>query len=122
MTFPFSAATVPAALDPHEILDFTFDAKPLLEAGEAIAAGTWTIEVLPEGVAMGLVIMTGGGRDPALAEANTQIDFWLEIHNDFKTDPEFEAGIDLPFEVTVPTNASPNRVRQRTCVVRVVQQ
>ncbi|MDE8654768.1 hypothetical protein [Novosphingobium album (ex Liu et al. 2023)] len=121
MAIPPTAATFADALDPMEEMDFVYPAGPLLEEGEEIAS--YTLALRPEAIALGLTIMTGGGRDPALIEGSTAILFWLAIDDDFKTDAAFDGtGTSLPMEVTFVTNSAPARTRQRTILVRVVQQ
>lgn len=127
MAIPDAAAQVEDNLDPHEELDFKVDLSGLLEAGEAIASGTWTLTVLAESAALGLTIMTGSGRDPALADgesgANCAVVLWLEIADAYKTNAAFDdPGTELAFEILAPTNVSPARTRNRTCKVLCVQQ
>lgn len=122
MAIPTTAQVFAEALDPDEVLDFKFDCSGLLETGETVDAAVWTLEVLAEGTALGLTIMTGGGRDPLLDDGDTSINFWLEIDTAFKTNAAFDgAGTSLPLRVTMQTTSSPSRTRQRTALVKVAQ-
>ena len=122
MAIPASAKSFPDSLDPHEELDFKIDLTNLLEIGELVSDGDWTLEVLTEAAALGLEIMTGGGRDPLLSVEATTIRFWLTIDPLLQDDAAFDDGVDLPLRITAPTTVSPQRTRQRTFTVRVVQQ
>lgn len=122
MAIPPTAQAFAGALDPHEELDFVLSGGTILEEGEQIEAG-YTLEVLAEGVALGLTIMTGDGRDHMRINGNRDIRFWLEIDTAYKTNAAFDgAGTSLPMRVTFETNAEPSRTRQRTFLVPVVQQ
>jgi len=118
MATPATAKNI-GTLDPNEELDFLVPLAPVLEPGEEIAS--YTLELLPEAVALGLTIMTGSGRDHALALENTAIYFWLNIDPDFIGNAAFDGGIALPMQVTAITNSDPARKRQRTFLVSVVQ-
>lgn len=122
MSTPPTAQAFDGALDPHEELDFVLLGGTILEEGEQIESG-YVLEVLAEGTALGLTIMTGGGRDHGRINGNRDIRFWLEIDDAYKTNAAFnDAGTTLPMRVTFETNASPSRTRQRTFLVPVVQQ
>jgi len=122
MTIPATAKQFTDFLDPEEEIDFKIDLSTLMEPGEAIASGAWTLEVLTEGTALGLEIMTGSGRDPALADDALSIRFWLAVDALLQGSAEFEDGVDLPMRITAPTTVSPARTRQRTFTVKVVHQ
>lgn len=121
MAIPSTAVAFGDALDPHEELDFVIAATAILETGEEI--DSYTLSLLPEAVALGLTIMEGAGRDIALVESDAAIKLWLTIDDDFKTDAAFVGtGTALPMELTIVTTSTPARTRQRTFLVRVVQQ
>ncbi len=123
MDMPETAEIFADALDPQEELDFRIELDGLIEAGEAIDSASWTLEVLPEGEALGLSVMTGDGRDPALSDGDTSIRFWLKIDPAFQDNPAFDsAGTALPLRITARTNSAPYRKRQRTFRVKVAQQ
>lgn len=121
MAIPPTAAVFGKALDPQEELDWIIPCAPLLEAGEEILS--YTLTVLPEAVALGLTIMSGGGRDHGLVEGNQSILVWLEIDDAFESNAAFdEGGINLPMEVTIVTNSDPRRTRNRIFLVPVRHQ
>ena len=118
-----TAPIYPEALDPQEILDFDFDLTDLLEDGEAANPGEWTLEIPIEGAGLGLVIMTGDGRDPSLRAGGKIIDYWVTVDDAMKNSPIFDgAGTTVPLRVTSPTTSTPQRIRQRTAKMRIVQQ
>ena len=107
-------------LDPQEELDFKINLSDLLEEGEAI--DSWTLEPLPEATALGLTIMSGSGRDAVLTDNATSVTFWLEVAEAFQDNAAFaNGGTALPLQITVVTDASPARTRQRTFNVTVAQ-
>lgn len=118
-----TAQTYAEALDPQEILDFDFDLTDLLEAGEEAKPGEWTLEIPIEGTGLGLEIMTGGGRDPTLRAGGKFIDYWATVEDSMKNNAIFDgAGATVPLRVTSPTTSTPQRIRQRTAKMRIVQQ
>lgn len=120
MPTPPTAFAFEDGLDPHEELDFVIPCGPILEDGEEI--DSYTLTVLAESAALGLTIMSGGGRDHELVEDNTAIALWLEIADAYKTNAAFDGtGASLPMEVTLVTNSAPARTRQFTCLVPVAQ-
>lgn len=122
MTIPSTAATVPGRLDPQEELNWRINLGNILEDGEAVAGGTWTLEVLSEGVALGLTIMSGSGRDAALDSDSRSILFWLKIDSLFGSNAAFDGGgVDLPMRITFSTDSTPARKRQRTFLVHTAQ-
>ena len=123
MAIPPTAEAFADALDPHEELDFRIELADLLEDGEAIDAANWTLEVLAEGAALGLSVMSGDGRDPVLSESDTAVTFWLKVDPAFQDNPAFgSGGTALPLRITAQTDTAPPRKRQRTFSVRVAQQ
>ncbi len=120
MAIPPTATAFSQGIDPHEELDFIIPCGPVLEADEEI--NSYTLTPLAEAVALGLTIMSGGGRDHNLIESNRSILMWLEIDDAHKTNPAFDgAGVRLPMEVTIVTNSNPARTRQFTALVPVMQ-
>ncbi len=121
MAIPPTAPKFTNTLDPNEEMDFLLNCSGLLEAGETI--DSYTLTVLSEGVALGLTIMTGDGRDHAANGAATGVDLWLTIDDAYKTNAAFEgAGIALPLHINIVTNSLPARTRDRTFLVQVAQQ
>ena len=123
MASPHTAEVFADALDPQEELDFRIELGDIIEPGEAIDSANWTLEVLGEGAALGLEIMTGDGRDPALSDDDTALRFWLKVDPAFHDNAAFgSGGIALPLRFTAQTNSAPYRKRQRSFQVRVAQQ
>lgn len=126
MATPPTAILWPDTMDPSEELDWIADLSTMLEQGEA--AESYTVELSPEAIDAGLVIMTGSGRDHHLITGaddradNTAILLWLKIAPASQEDPMFSgSGTAFPIEVTFLTNSVPSRKRQRTYVLRVAQ-
>lgn len=92
---------------------------PGLGAGEKIA--TATVALLPEAVAMGLIVLRNAEHGPWIGD-DTNIEIWFEIAEDMREDPAFRAGVDLPVEITIVTDAELWRRIQRTFVLRVTHQ
>lgn len=123
MSTPPTAMVFADKLDPHEKLDWKLGCANMLEDGEMVATGAWTLEILPEGTALGLEIMTGSGRDPILMTGGQAIVFWLTINALFQDNAAFDGGgISLPMRLTFDSDALPSRKRQRTFLVPVAQQ
>lgn len=121
MAIPPTAVKFAGTLDPQEELDFAINCVGLLEAGETIAS--YTLTVLAEAVALGLTIMSGGGRNHALNDSDAGIDLWLTIAPGFQANAAFDgAGTPLPLHVQFETDSSPARTRERTFLVQVAQQ
>lgn len=115
-------------MDPHEVLDFVIDLTNLLEPAETVADGEWTLVIPIEGAGLGLDIMSGGGRDPALTDGTGSVAedmgivFWLTIEDADQDDAIFDgAGTTIPLRVHAPTNSTPQRERERTVKVKVAQ-
>jgi len=122
-TIPPTAPTFPDPIDPQEILDFAFELHDVLEPGETIDPSEWEIEILIEGVALGLEIMEEVDRAPALEDEDRTIGVWLRIAVEFQDNAAFEgSGIDLPMRATGKTTSDPFRIRQRTAKVKVAHQ
>jgi hypothetical protein len=119
MPAPARAVAFDEAVDPKDELDHIIPCSPILEDGEEIAS--YTLTLLAEAVALGLTIMSGSGRDHALAESNQSIKLWLTIDSGSQADPAFDDIVNLPIEVTIVTNSSPARKRQFTALLPVVQ-
>lgn len=121
MAIPPTAQKFAGVLDPNEELDYLARAGTLLEVGEAIQS--YNLTVLPEGVALGLTIMSGAGRDHGLNDTATGVDMWLTIDPSFKGNAAFNAaGTALPLHLNLVTDSVPARIRDRTFLVQVAQQ
>lgn len=122
MSTPPTAEKFGKPLDPHEELDWRLNCYSILEDGEAIATGTWTLEVLTEATALGLTIMTGSGRDPELISGSRSIVFWTNIDALYQGNAAFDgAGTSLPMRLTFESDALPARKRQRTFIINSAQ-
>lgn len=120
MAIPPTAVRFAQSLDPQEELDWLVSLEQLLQPGED--AASYSLDLLPEAVALGLTIMQGDGRDHHMID-NRTILFWAEIDEDYEADPAFNGGgITLPMEVTIVTNSYPPRKRNRTFLIPVVHQ
>ena len=135
MGIPALATQFPATAqaDPRDELEYIISADGLLEADEEIA--DYELVPLAESVALGVEIMEGGGRDHALLpetelddgtvlRANTAVLFWLTIADADRLVSIFygSSGATVPVEVTIVTTSVPARTRQRTVLLKVVQQ
>lgn len=119
MPIPSTAFVWGYAMDPSDVVDFTFDVAGLLEAGEAVASYTLTLGA--ESVALGLVIGTGPYA-PVLV-SGTEYRIWLSVNSTFQSNVAFDgAGSSLPIVLQVITDSAPARTRERTLVVKVAQQ
>lgn len=118
---PNSPAAFSATLDPHEVLDWKIPCGPMLEVGEQIAS--YVLTFYPESIALGLTLMAGSGRDPALSPDGRDItNLWFAIDNAFKTNAAFDgAGSRLPIDVFFRTTSSPYRERNFTALLPVRQ-
>lgn len=120
MPIPPTAVSFGDALDPNELLDYSIDCSGVLESGEAIAA--YTVELLPEAVALGLTISEDEARAIALVNDDTAIRLWFLIDEDFRDDPAFDGtGRSLPMLVSITTTSTPSRERQGTVLLKVAQ-
>lgn len=133
MVLPPNAKVWTQEMDPADVIDYQATLSGvdgLLETGEQI--GTFTLTMSPEGAALGVTISAGGvgegGAAPALFDplggsSNTAVKLWLYVDEEFQADPAFEgSGSSIGITLTVHTNSSPARTRQRTLVVKVAQQ
>lgn len=117
MATPADAKIFLEPLDPHEILDYSINLAPLLEAGETISAHT--VVACPESVLLGLEVKTTGGYATTLT--SNVLKFYLGIATVEQANAMFNTGVTLPLEISITTNAVPPRKKQRTVAVRVVQ-
>lgn len=117
MAIPAEAKIFLEPLDPTDITDFQLNLSGLLESGESIASQT--LSVPTESSLLGLEIKTTGGYVTTLA-ANI-LTIWLGILIAEQGNAAFVAGVTLPIEITVITNSTPPRKKQRTFAVKVIQ-
>jgi hypothetical protein len=117
MAVPAEAKVFAEALDPADIVDFEIDLSPLLEGAETIATHTETIP--PESALLGLEFKTTGGYATSLTGNILRI--WLGIADAQQSNAAFATGVTLPIELTITTNSTPARKKQRTVAVKVIQ-
>jgi hypothetical protein len=117
MAVPADAQVFEEPLDPTDIVDFEIDLGPLLETGEAIASQTVTVPT--ESSVLGLEIKTTGGYSTILTGNILRI--WLGVLVGEQQNAAFATGVTLPIEITVTTDSTPPRRKQRTVAVQVIQ-
>ena len=118
MAIPTTTFIWTQSMDPYDILDYTINCAGLLEGGELI--GSFTLQPLSEAIALGLNIKNSGGYTTKLIDG-TSINFWAEIIEEEQGNPKFAGGVVLPMELTVITNSTPPRKKQRTLAIRVLE-
>lgn len=120
MTIVHEAIEFEVPIDPAEEVDFILDLSTILEDGEAIE--DFTLVASTEAIAAGLSIVEGHGRDAAKVLDERGILLWLELDPEVATAEQFSrVGTRLPIEVSITTTSVPQRVLQRTFLVRVRQ-
>lgn len=117
MAVPAEAKVFTETMDPTDIVDFEIDIAPILETGEGVTTHT---EAIPtESALLGLQIKTTGGYATSLT--GTILRIWLGISSAEQANAAFVDGVTLPIEITITTNSTPPRVKQRTVAVTVIQ-
>ncbi|WP_380925503.1 hypothetical protein [Sphingomonas leidyi] len=125
MPLPPNAHQFTRPIDPADIEVFTVNLKKGLDADAILtpteAVDTYTLTLLPEAVAAGLIIATDDGRETTLI--GTQLRFWLKVDPAMQNDAIFDGGgQSLGLELTIETNSNPPRRKQRTLSVQVANQ
>ena len=118
MTFPISTKVWAETMDPYDVVDYKVDLSPLLATGEAIAS--FTVLTLTESDLLGLTVGTSTYA-PVLDAATNNITIWLSIAAGFQANAAFVLGMTLPIEISIITDSSPSRRKQRTVAVKVIQ-
>lgn len=116
MPIPSLAVLTSESMDPYDIVDFQIDCRGLLEPYEMVAS--YTIVPLSESVLLGLQIAPTGY--PSSVSQNI-ITFWAKINPLNQSDVIFQNTVLMPVEVSITTNSTPARKRQRTVVLKVMQ-
>lgn len=116
MPIPATTKVWPETMDPYDIVDYQVDLAPVLATAESIVS--YTVAAPAESELYGLTIGTGT-RAPALV--GTNLTLWLSIDSALQTSPAFIKGLTLPIEITITTNSTPSRRKQRTVAVKVLQ-
>lgn len=117
---PSTAEKWPSGMDPSDTVDYTIDlssAESLLEGGELIAS--YTLTPLPDAQLLGFTIINSGEYLDSIVDGN-KITFWCRVEEANRTDPEYVQGYDMGIELTIVTNSTPPRIKQRTYVINVV--
>ena len=117
MAVPADAKVFEEPMDPTDIVDYEIDLGPLLETGEVVATHTETVPT--ESVLLGLEIKTTGGYITTLTGNILKI--WLGVLLAEQANSAFVDGVTLPIEITITTNSTPLRKKQRTVAVKVIQ-
>lgn len=123
MPLPPNAHQFTRPIDPADIEVFTVNLKKGLDPDAFLAPNesvdTYTLTLLPEAVAAGLIIVTDDGYETTLT--GTQLRFWLKVDPAMQDNAIFDgAGQTLGLELTVETNQM--RRKQRTLSVQVANQ
>lgn len=123
MAVPAAALRLGKVFDPKDVKPFRISYAPMLAAlGPGAKILTFVITILDEGIAGGLNIMTGDGRDPAISADGLYIDGWHTIDEDMQEDAMFEAVVDCPFTCFVRTTTSPYSEDEQTFILSYQQQ
>lgn len=122
MAVPAKAAKFAVEMDPAELLDFQLNLRgeklKLLAEGEICAS--YTLTLYPEAAALGFAIKTTGLYAPN--NDGEVITVWFETDPSFWGNAAFDGnGTTFAMELTVNTDHSPPRRRQRTLILGVVQ-
>ncbi len=127
MALPALATKFAQSMDPKDLVDYEIDlASKILETGES--ASSYTLSVLAEAAALGFTIAQGVSDlgnalyAPSLINTNTALLFWVYVDPAFVNNAAYDAGVIAGLELTVNTNSTPPRRRQRSFGIQVVQQ
>lgn len=116
MAIPVNALVWPETMDPYDVVDYTVDVSNLLSSD---SVSSFTIVPYTESTLLGLEVGTGSYA-PSIT--GNIITVWLQVNVANQANPAFDgAGASLPLELSITTNSSPARKRQRTLVVKVAQ-
>lgn len=125
MPNPPNAKAFAQPMDPSDIRDYEVvlsqgtDVTSFLDPAEGVAS--FTVALSAEAVAAGLTIKTEGGYATSITD--TTIRFWLEVDAGSQGSTAFDGnGLALGIVITVTTNSTPARKKQRTVIVNVANQ
>lgn len=114
------ATVLDGACDPKDVKDYVAQFDDLLDDGETIAAGTFTVTPSAEAIALGVGVMSDPA--PAIVESGKSIQFWPEVDAGYYENAAFDRrGITLAFEIEFSTSSSPQRTYQRTFTITFKQ-
>jgi hypothetical protein len=121
MAIPSTAFKWSTAMDPTDVTDYLFDVTGLLDTANNEGVSSYTLTLASESVALGLTIGTGAY---ATSSPSTNVyRVWFSIDPAYQSNGAFDGGgTSLPMTLTITTNSSPARTRQRTLVLPVAQQ
>lgn len=125
MANPPNAFIFSRPIDPADTEFFTIELTQGLTGTELLVPGenvaSFSLSVTAEAVAAGLQIKTGSGYATTLNAL--QITFWACVGVSHQADAGFSGtGLALGIELTITTDATPPRVKQKTVVIQVAQQ
>jgi hypothetical protein len=134
MPLPRNAPIFAQALDPRDVLDFKValsqaaeDAAvaPMLLLGEGV--DKLVVAVTSEAAAVGFKIVSGnvgGVTYPApFLDSSNVVNYWATVDDARRGDAVFNNdGVTVGVEITITTNNSPAREKQRTVGHKVAQQ
>lgn len=121
MATPIGAKLIEYVMDPSDLIDIVYDARPMMAVDEAIS-DTWVLTMSAEGAAVGLTISSGGAYAPAKVLADGGVRFWLSVSGIQQANNIFlNSGIDIPITLRWDTTNVPKRTFERTMVITVRQ-
>ncbi len=119
---PTDAASFPRPFDPADRRLYAMDWTQHLETGEKIIE-ILALTMLAPGVSAGVMIDSGGGRNPIIGTDGKRIQLWFRVSPGNQFDPVFNgAGLQVGVAVLVRTDSSPSQEYERTVVLTVRQQ
>jgi hypothetical protein len=121
MTIPVNAYVWDEQMDPKDVVDYVVDVSGLLDTANGEGIASYTLTLNAEATALGLTLGTAGY---AISQPTpTSYRIWFSISAGFQSNAAFDGtGTSLPMELTITTNSTPARTRQRTLVLKVAQQ
>jgi hypothetical protein len=125
MAAPPTATVASQAMDPTDVVEYTFTitqgstGREMLAPGEGVSS--YTLTRMVDAIAAGLVINTDEGRTISLVDR--ELTFWPIIEEDMQDSPIFEGvGVPLFMVVSIVTDSSPPRHRKKTIGIQVAKQ
>jgi hypothetical protein len=117
---PAKAVPFADSADPYDLVEWVAEcAGKILEPGETIA--DFTLNLHSDAIALGVAIRDDGAYVPGLVDTDTSIQFWLEVDPLDRDNAAFDSGLKVGIIVSVDTDSTPPRRRQRTWVATLEQ-
>ena len=116
MPLPVGTKVWKETMDPYDKVDYKVDLTKIVLTTEEVVS--FTVTPLTESQLYGLTVGTGAYASTIVAK---QLTVWLSIASQFQNDPVFKKGLTLPLELTIVTDSTPPRTKQRTVAVKVIQ-